>query len=54
MIRFFVAIFSVLLYMVSMAQYKDIQAVDVHSHLMTKPYLECLDPVADEQYGKLE
>lgn len=43
MTRFIVTAFGMLMYMATMAQNNDIHAVDVHSHLMTKSYLECLE-----------
>lgn len=43
MIRFIISFISILVYMVSMAQNRAIRAIDVHSHLMTRPYLECLE-----------
>lgn len=43
MIRFLVAAISVFICMNAMAQNRNVNVVDVHSHLMTKPYLECLE-----------
>jgi len=43
MMRFLAAAFGVIMCMAAMAQNRDVNAVDVHSHLMTKPYLECLE-----------
>ncbi len=41
--RVLAAAFGVMVSVASMAQGNDVKAVDVHSHLMTKPYLECVE-----------